>query len=351
MRMQVILDNIIFSLQKAGGISAYWTEICRRLISDDYFSHLFYEHKSALLNIFRQQLQISPNTFIKRRNLPISIERYVTLKNNIGGVFHSSYYRNIDSTKKMKQVVTVHDFIYEKFASGIKKKVHIWQKLKSIAHADVILCISENTKKDLCEIYPQYKNKDIRVVYNGVSEDYYPLVNKNSAKTPYILWVGSRAKYKNFAFVVKWISLLNDFELWIVGAELLSEEKEMLIQLLSNRFTFIGSVNNDRLNELYNNATCFVYPSSYEGFGIPVVEAMRAGCPVITLNTSSLPEVCGDVGLMATHLDTGIFTELLDYATDYRHQIAARGIIQANKFSWDKCYKDTSSVYKELLRV
>jgi mannosyltransferase len=349
--MNVILDNIIFSLQKSGGISSYWSELCKRIIADANFSYSFYEYKKAFQNIFRKQLQIPQDKFIKIRNFPIGIERYASLESNIGGVFHSSYYRNINSTQKIKKVVTIHDFIYEKFVSGIKKKVHIWQKLKAIAHADVILCVSENTKKDLCEIYPQYKNKDIRVIYNGVSEDYYPLVNKNIAKIPYILWVGSRAKYKNFAFAVKWISLLNNFELWIVGAKLLPEEKKMLTQLLPNRFTFLGSVNNDRLNELYNNASCFIYPSSYEGFGIPVIEAMRAGCPVITLNSSSLPEVCGDVGLMATHLDTGIFTELLNYAIDYRQQIAARGIIQANKFSWDKCYEDTSSVYKELLKI
>jgi mannosyltransferase len=348
--MQVILDNIIFSLQKAGGISAYWAEICRRLMNDNYFNYSFYEYKSALLNIFRQQLQIPSDTFIKKRNFPVSIERYAALQNDIDGVFHSSYYRNMNSTKKMKQVVTVHDFIYEKFAFGIKKKVHIWQKLKAIAHSDVIICVSENTKKDLCEIYPQYKNKDIRVIYNGVAEDYYPLANKNIVKTPYILWVGSRAKYKNFAFTVKWISLLNDFELWIVGAELLPEEKKMLIQLLPNRFTFVGSVNNYRLNELYNNAVCFVYPSSYEGFGIPIIEAMHAGCPVITLNTSSLPEVCGDAGLMAKNLDTIAFTELLNYAINYRQQISSKGIIQADKFSWNKCYKETSTIYKELFR-
>ncbi|MDR2009377.1 MAG: glycosyltransferase family 4 protein [Bacteroidales bacterium] len=348
--MSLFLDNIIFSLQKSGGISAYWAEICRRLMDDQYFMCSFFEHKSALQNIFRQQLKISQDKFIKKRIYPVNIERYRTLQNDIEGVFHSSYYRTINSTKKMKQVVTVHDFIYEKFVSGIKKKVHIWQKLKAIAHSDVILCVSENTKKDLCEIYPQYKNKDIRVVYNGVSEEYCPLVNKDISKTPYILWVGSRAKYKNFDFAVKWISLLNDFELWIVGAELLPEEKKMLIQLLPNRFTFIGSVNNDRLNKLYNNASCFVYPSSYEGFGIPVIEAMRAGCPVITLNTSSLPEVCGSAGLMAKNLDTGIFTELLNYAINYRQQISSSGIIQADKFSWNKCYKETTSVYKALFR-
>ncbi|MDR1416828.1 MAG: glycosyltransferase family 4 protein [Prevotellaceae bacterium] len=347
--MQVQIDNIIFSLQKAGGISAYWFELCRRLLNDGDFACSFYEYKNAAQNIFRKQLQIPPHLLAKSKKLPVKIERYAPVIGHAeGGVFHSSYYRTIKFSKRAKSIVTVHDFIYEKYASGLKRRGHIWQKSKAIADSDVVICVSENTKRDLCELYPQHKSKDIRVIYNGISESYYPLNGKTNQHNPYVLYVGVRSGYKNFAFVVKWLSALKDFELRIVGAPLSKEEQKMLTQLLPNRFHLASSISNSHLNELYNNAACLVYPSSYEGFGIPVLEAMSAGCPAITLNTSSLPEVCGNAGLMAEKLSPELFTELLRYAVANRTAISAKGIVHAAKFSWDKCYKETSSIYKDM---
>ncbi|MDR0833741.1 MAG: glycosyltransferase family 4 protein [Candidatus Symbiothrix sp.] len=347
-KLPIIFDNIIFSLQRAGGASAYWFELCKRVIVDESFQCLFYEYKNAEHNICKQQLQIPKDILIKKENKPIILERYSDLHSKTGGVFHSSHYRDICSTAKTKEVTTVHDFTYEKLFSGLRKQVHIWQKTKAIAHSDIVICVSESTKKDLCTMYPQYQNKDIRVVYNGVSEDYYPLFPKTDSAIPYILWVGARNDYKNFDFAAKWVSSLKDYEFWIVGQPLSHEEQLLLDKMLPNRVKFIGSVTNEMLNQLYNNAVCFLYPSSYEGFGIPVIEAMRAGCPVITLNTSSLPEVCGDAGLMAEKLDTDNFTELLNDVVAHREQIVAKGLIQSAKFSWDKCYSETSAIYKEL---
>jgi mannosyltransferase len=345
--MPLIYDNIIFSLQASGGVSAYWFELCKRLLNDPRFDARFYEYHGAHRNVFRPQLQIPPERCIEPRRRPVPVERYCSVKHPTGGVFHSSYYRTTPS-EATKQVVTVHDFIYDKLASGLKKWVHVRQKTGAIARADVVICVSENTRRDLLALYPQFKNKDIRVVYNGVSEDYYALPAAAAPARPYILWVGSRAGYKNFAFAAQWVATLNDFELQIVGPALSTEEQQWLTHTLPGRFTFCGAVANSRLNELYNRAACLVYPSFYEGFGIPVVEALRTGCPVIALRTSSLPEVCGAAGLMADRLDPSLFTEHLQYAIAHRTELAAKGIAHAARFSWDRCYAQTSALYNDM---
>lgn len=343
------LDNIVFHLQRSGGISAYWYELCQRLLPDRDFNCLFYEYTEAPVNIFRQLLDIPADHRVPLYR-PRPLERYLPIKlRQPIGVFHSSYYRHASIKSAAKQVVTVHDFTYEKMVPGFRKQVHVWQKKQAIANADIVICISENTRKDLCELYPAFARKDIRVIYNGVSEHYYPLSEKVAPAQPYILWVGARDSYKNFPFAVRWISGLKGYELKIAGAPLSPAEELLLSEKLAGRYSYAGTVDNSTLNLLYNQAACLIYPSSYEGFGIPVIEAMRAGCPVLALNTSSLPEVCGDAGLMASHLDPEIMTGLLRLVEENRSAIVEKGFAQAAKFSWNKCYEETSRIYKELL--
>jgi mannosyltransferase len=101
------------------------------------------------------------------------------------------------------------------------------------------------------------------------------------------------------------------------------------------------------LNALYNNAFALVYPSSYEGFGIPVVEAMKAGCPFIALNKSSIPEVAGDAGVLMDDLTIDFFNEALSRIKTDRDEIIIKGLNQVSNFSWEKCYYETLKIYKE----
>ena len=358
--MTVIIDLIAFSLQKSGGVSVYWYEIINRMLIQSDSEHLFIEENRQKENIFRKELKIQENHIINEKTrLSNYLSRYreINLKiSNKDFIFHSTYYRTLTKVVKkrnnVKEVVTVHDFTYEHFSKGLKKWVHCYQKKKAISAADVVICISENTKKDLLYFYPQFSSKDIRVVYNGVSIDYFriPELKSENNISPFFLFVGSRTDYKNFDFTVKAIAQTKDFILKIVGGNLNDKELLMLNKLIPNRWQSYINIANKELNILYNSAFALIYPSSYEGFGIPLLEAMKAGCPFIACNSSSIPEVAGDAGILIDKLEVSLFNEAVSMIDVNREDIVKKGFKQANNFSWDKCYKETLQVYKELYK-
>lgn len=349
--MKIIYDNIVFSLQKAGGISIYWSELIKRLkFNDDV---MFYEYENE--NIFRQSLDKlvdSELAFIKR------FVRYFPFSRKIqsNAIFHSSYYR-VSLQKSVANITTVHDFTYEYYSKGIAKKIHSLQKGFAIKNSDGIICVSENTKKDLIKFYPNINEENIRVIYNGISTDFYKIEENVETlsgtfellkKNKYILFVGDRSAYKNFNVVLDVISKLSNYQLVIVGGkELNINEAQSLKRANLSYFHFKGISSKD-LNVLYNNAFCLLYPSSYEGFGIPIAESMKAGCPVITSNCSSIPEVAGKGALLIDDItsDKVISSIRRLEDLDLREQLVNEGYIQANKFNWDKCFKETYDFYE-----
>lgn len=268
-------------------------------------------------------------------------------------LFHSSYYR-LPQSKKIPSITTVHDFIYERFNSGPRRWVHSSQKYKAIKEAAAVICISENTKKDLFEFMPDIVEKKVRVVHNGVGNSYFPLQMKvkPSTQRPYVLFIGSRVTYKNFAVAVNSLSLLTDIDLVCVGGgEFTESERRTLETIIPNRYRHEGIVNDERLNYLYNDAICLIYPSSYEGFGIPVLEAMRAGCPVIALNSSSIPEVAGNAAVLLERPEPDLISKAIEQLLDheFRQGIQQKGFIQSSLFSWDNCFNNTIKLYEEVL--
>lgn len=352
--MKVILDNIIFSLQKAGGISVYWSELLSRLKDDKYGCSVF-ESKND--NIFRAGLELK-NT--AHEILPVKILRYLPFTKGLSpkSIFHSSYYR-ISLQKNVANITTVHDFTYEYFKSGLPRLVHSWQKRLAIKSSDGIICVSENTKNDLLSFYPDIDQGLIKVIYNGVSEDFYldheaaRLLEKffpDLVKKRYLLFVGDRSAYKNFNVVVDVLKSLKDFYLVIVGGGRLNPKELNFIAGYETRVKIFQGIDNATLNALYNNAFCLVYPSSYEGFGIPVLEAMRAGCPVVGTSFSSIPEVSGEAGLLIDNISADKVIEKLVQLENgaFRDKIISKGLAQSAKFSWDKCFNETLGFYQEI---
>jgi mannosyltransferase len=248
----------------------------------------------------------------------------------------------------------VHDFVHEKFYKGIRRSLHLMQKGKVLKAADRIITVSENTKRDLLQFHPSIPGERIKVIYNGVSEDFYPLEDFERAKLPevnvrpYLVYIGSREHYKNFKFTVALLKETADFDLYIVGSALLKNERELLNQQIPGRWKHFDHISNQRLNQLYNMAFALIYPSFYEGFGIPLLEAMKAGVPFLALNNSAIPEVAGNAGLLLESPDIGLFKNALEYIPAERETLIVNGFAQAAKFSWEKCYQQTLSVYKEL---
>jgi mannosyltransferase len=322
---------------------------------DGNFESIFFERDNE--NIFRRRLDIKTKGEI---GLKLEVLRYLPLfvrlsKNTI---FHSSYYR-VSLQKSIINITTVHDFTYEYYRHGISKIIHHWQKYFSIKNSDGIICVSQNTKNDLLKFFPFVDEEKVKVIYNGVSDDFFPIsaVQNLLAESfnellgkKFIIFVGDRISYKNFPIVVDALNELINFNLVVVGGKTFSEDEKKMMKKIESRVYHYQGISSQNLNILYSAAHCLVYPSSYEGFGIPVVEAMRAGCPVITTQYSSLPEVAGDAGLFIKTLSANeIRDKILSLnVPETKEKFVSLGLKQSAKFSWGKCAEETFQFYKDI---
>lgn len=355
--MKIYSDNIIFSLQKSGGISIYFYEIFKRFLRDGVDFKML-DSGGRVDNIFYKNLLPLKNLIPEKKRLLKKFIRYsdTEIKSSDKFIFHSTYYR-ICKSKNAINVTTVHDFTYEKYFKGIKKKIHSYQKKRAILKSDLIICISENTKKDLMNYIPEAKNKKIEVVYNGVSEEFSRKENVENdfdriySSQKYILFVGARRGYKNFEIVLKIFSKLkNEYKLIFVGGEkLLNKEKEKIEKAIGKNYEHLIGINIEKLNSLYNYAFCLIYPSNYEGFGIPILEAMRAGCPVLAYENSSIPEISGPSLLMKNNLVEEYLEKIEELkSNERRKELIRKGVDFSKNFSWEKTYYDIKKIYISL---
>lgn len=341
MRFQLHFDDIVYQLQKNGGISVYWKEITSRISMSHEFS--ICRTKGSKVT----------------RYLPVLCD---------ANIFHSSYFR-LTPKSKTKNVVTIHDFIYE--LGWLKTRgsaINILQRRLAIEAADTIICVSENTKNDLLKLYPNLlKYQEIYTVYNGSSfsienpstkESSVRLIELNRQKSldKYVLFIGGRVSYKNFDFALLSFaaSVLPKlgYTMICTGAKLSEVENELLTKLnLQSKVLAIDNATYEELNYLYQNAFALIYPSFYEGFGLPTLEAMNCGCPVIASNTSSLPEIIGDAGILIDPQDISSISAALEKLLDdeVRNNYLTKGIARAKLFSWDNAAKKHIQLYKSLI--
>lgn len=255
--MQVIYDNIIYSLQRYGGISVVWNELLSRAREDRDIDLVILDFPAG------QDLRM-----LERYRVP-------AFQAKAPAIFHSSYFRILPQ-EGVYNVTTVHDLTYHFYRHGLAKKVHLWEEERALRNSEAVICVSENTKRDLLHFYPWVKEENIRVIYNGVGDEFYPI--ESVEKKGYLLFIGnSQVAYKRFDV-----------------AQEVAKRTGLELRTASN-------VTREQLNIMYNEALCLLYPSDYEGFGIPILEAQKAGCPVIAQNTSSVPEVIGNGELLVSH--------------------------------------------------
>lgn len=198
---------------------------------------------------------------------------------------------------------------------------------------------------------PEIDHNKIHVTHLGPSPLFYQLNLSGCFKYTYILFVGARAGYKNFSTLVLALSMIKDINLVAVGGGYFTANEQALLEkYIPNRYVHMGLTSTEKLNELYNQALALAYPSSYEGFGIPILEAMQAGCPVIAINISSIPEVAGDSALLLDAADPELLrSAILSVCnTTTRNDLISRGIERARLFSWDKTFEQTLSIYENL---
>lgn len=345
--MRIIYDDIIYSLQKSGGGSVYWTEIIKRMKNNA--EHYVYD--SAINNFFYDKDNLPSAHVLSSKFL--TLKRYLNLnlkQFDNPFIFHSSLYRLCKNTNAVN-ITTVHDFTYEYFRKDIKSQLHKIQKKNAVLNSDGVICISENTKTDLLKFYPKFHGK-IKVINNGYSTENY-VYKPNVAKTNRILFVGARFKYKRFDFAIDLVASLDNCQLVIIGGGDLSQvEKNLLDTKLSGRYEKKGYVSDEELCDLYNSAFFLCYPSEYEGFGIPVIEAQACGCPVVCQNKSSIPEVVNNSAIFINSdniFDSITAVKQLCDPVFYK-EIQCKGLENVKRFSWDKCAAEVKSFYEEVYK-
>jgi glycosyltransferase involved in cell wall biosynthesis len=363
--MKLILDNIIFGKSNNGGISNYWGEIIAYFINHSEFNLTMidceneynYHRNNLLKKEYTSKVISSVKPGIIQRVKPIfysSTEPFI---------YHSSFYRNLLGAKNKIEVTTIHDFTHDYFFPYHKKKLHNYFKYSSIQRSKGIICVSKNTYKDLKEKCGTNFAKKIEVIYNGVNPEFrnvnlelssgYQFIVENNLETPFLLFVGSRAGYKNFNFVLELLKTLPNYNLCVVGSSLSKQEKTNIPQEILNRIIELNNVDDIQLNWIYNKAVALLYPSSYEGFGIPIIEAMRAGCPVISMNNSSIAEIAPSGAVLLENLDISEFNKAIEKIenTDFRQELISEGFLQSQKYSWEKCCSETELFYKEVFNT
>lgn len=357
--MRIVFDNIIYSLQRYGGVSVVWNNLISRIAASGH-DVCFVEYDDADSNIAHQQLNLSKEKVSRSRSYLMPVRRYFnprlpqTITNTLADthdqrfIFHSSYFRICEDPRAIN-VTTVHDFTYELFVHNwMKRNLHCRQKHAAIRQADHVVCISENTRQDLLRILPDVDPSKVSVINNGVENKCFhsmpEIVNEDFA-----LFVGRRDEYKNFLTILQPLAELH-IPLRIVGPALNQQELAAL-KKTGIDYQYLGLVSDEELNCLYNKALFLCYPSLYEGFGLPVLEAQMAGCPVLAFNASSIPEIIGDPQLMVNDLTTTSIAAKVELFSNpvTRSHIIADGLANASQYTWENMADAYLKLYEQLL--
>lgn len=352
-RISITLDASVFGLQAYGGISNYWDRLINYMdTAPNVSSHVLLPRNIQYAGYDPRSHARSSS---RREVVPTSMARYLDVRpGRHCDVFHSSYFR-VPSTRSCRFVVTVYDFIYERFIHGPARWVHSWQKGRAIRHADAVICISHATRADVLRYVPSVNPSRVHVVHLGVDQDaFFPEnVGEGSVFENVVLYVGQRRAHKRFDLAVAALTQCRDLSLGIVGPPLSTDETDVLEARLAGRWHFFGSVSASRLRQLYSAVFALIFPSDYEGFGLPVLEAMACGCPVVAAHQASLPEVGGSAALYALEQQPELFSAALGHlqssAADRRSRIAA-GLQHVRRFSWARTFDETLAIYRGSIR-
>lgn len=387
-KIRILYDHQVFCLQKFGGISRCFIELLKHMPdhiltelslaeSDNEYALEYgvpnlgsaYRQFLSSKDFFGKKLLFDSFHNIKfnrlrrwQRNPDINL--YHTIERIRRGdydIFHPTYFLDyyLDYVPKNKHIViTIHDLIPEHYNDMFANDIQLKNRRRLIDSASHIVAVSQNTKDDIIRLYNVPENK-ISVVYHGADEQpYHPRHNVMNG-VPYMLYVGARWSYKNFIpFCKATIPALRkypDMHIVITGNDLDKKEKSMLADLgILDRIVHKYCVSTQEILDLYHFAVCFVYPSAYEGFGIPILEAYKSDCPVMLNNASCFPEIATDAAVYFKFEENGDsdfsekFIELYDN-NSLRQSLLHKQRLRLKDFSWKQSAISLSNVYREIM--
>ena len=366
--MRIAFDQQIFLLQEFGGISRYVCRLCEALMTS-----VAVDARIFAPFHYNGHLDATPKALITGRRVPqvrktfrlvSALSKHLSRLAITGfrpDIIHETYYSpEAYAPDGARRIITVYDMVSERFPVEFGGSEFSDIKKTAVSRADHVLCISECTRRDLIEIFGVAADRT-SMVYLGY-DDLVPLADagtrSQNVARPYLLYVGSRGGYKNFAALVQAFAtsfyLRRGFSLICFGGGAFIPDELALFQRMQLSEPHVRQISGDdeMLASLYTNAAVFVYPSLYEGFGIPPLEAMSLGCPVICSNTSSIPEVVGDAGEYFDPNDIEsmqVAIEAVLQSTSRRKELVAKGHARRSLFSWQRCASETLSAYRSVL--
>jgi len=368
--MRIAFDYQTFCNQTYGGISRYFVRLAEQLAAAQQDARIF-----APLHQNRYAGDLPPGIvqgFGLPRYPPRSTPLFLALNRAVArraignwrpDIVHETYYSPYPSGPASgRTVITVYDMIHERFKDNFPPGDPTTEiKRMAISRADHVICISQNTRHDLIDLFgtPEEKVSWIHLGFDHFPSREDARVSNTAGDRPYLLYVGGRFGYKNFARFLQSVAaspdLKRDFDVVAFGGGRFSAAQRALIKQLGFRNFQVRQVSGDDslLGFFYEQARAFVYPSLYEGFGIPPLEAMAYNCPVVSSNTSAMPEVIGDA---AEYFDPGNTEDMarairsVVYSEERLSQLKALGRERIRQFSWRRCAEETLAVYESLLQ-
>ena len=366
--MRITFDNDIFAIQQYGGISRYYVELLAKISEDNFHNaqagvlHGF--HRNHYLKNIDLNLKSKPAYLRNFKGAGFALTRLNWYFNAIVSapktdIYHATYYRFPKRlSPSITKIITVYDMIHELypnyFCAGDST---VSLKAKAINSADHIFSISQNTKQDLMDIY-QVPESKITVTYLGV--DHLKVRKQQMHKREnFLLYVGPRGGYKNFngllATFSKLLTTRNNLDLIAFGGGHFNDGEKALINDLNIPFERIKQISgpDEVLSGLYSRALVFVYPSFYEGFGIPPLEAMAKGCPVVASKTSSIGEVLGTGALLCDPHNVSDMVNKVGAMisnTEYRNSFVQKGYQQIKRYTWEQTTNLTLQTYSRFLQ-
>jgi len=377
--MIIGIDIRCLSQERHTGVEEYTINLLKSLLKldqDNKYKLFYNSHKTKSPAILGQFLKYNnvklfkfqyPNKIL---NSSFRFLRKPKIDQMIGGV-DIFFTPNIifSSVGNCKKVITFHDLSFERYPEFFSKKRKLWHNAvnpKMLANeSDKIIVVSESTKQDLIELYGIHHDK-IKVIYSGIESKFSPVTDQKKLKEVkkkynlpenFILYLGTLEPRKNIEgliFAFDRLKNIHNLSLVIAGEEgwLYGNIYKAASSAKAKRnIQFAGFIDPKDKPALYSLAKLFVYPSFWEGFGFPPLEAMACGTPVITSHVSSLPEVVGEAGLLVdpyniNELSEAIYQVLTD--ENLRNNLKLKGVQRAKKFSWQKAAEETLKVFKSL---